>query len=187
MQPLHLITAEQVGTGSMSRMSLINVAVKSGPPSARPLCCSVLVPLQCPQRKEQIVTLMMDIQPPPSLNLSAGLGSLPFYPPFPLSSCSLGEPGMVNNHVHPISFESAKTTLHTDFISADKFWGDAAQFRRLYKQKNEASRGHRGNQSQLRAVTVLKRLLWCISGLKLCRQQCLQLREYVLPVWLLCK
>lgn len=48
----------------MLRMGLINVAVKSGPPSPCPFCCSVLVPLQCSQSREQIVTLMMDIQPP---------------------------------------------------------------------------------------------------------------------------
>lgn len=48
----------------MLRMSLINVAVKSGPPSPCPFCCSVLVPLQCPQSHEQIVTLMMDTHPP---------------------------------------------------------------------------------------------------------------------------
>lgn len=68
----------------MLRMSLINVAVKSVPPSPCPFCCSVLVPLQCPQSREQIVTLMMDMQPPPSLSPphkpSAGLGSVPSLP-----------------------------------------------------------------------------------------------------------
>lgn len=70
----------------MLGMSLINVAVKSGPPSPCPFCCSVLVPLQCPQSQEQIETLMMDIQPHPPLrsshNPSAGLGS----PPSPSSA-----------------------------------------------------------------------------------------------------
>lgn len=70
MQPLHLITAEQEEMGNMLRMSLINVAVKSGPPSPCPFCCSVLVPLRCSQSLEQIVTLMMDMQPPPSILLT---------------------------------------------------------------------------------------------------------------------
>lgn len=95
----------------MLRMSLINVAVKSGPPSARPLCGSVLVPLQRPQRQEQIVTLMMDMQPLPAHTTSrmvSGhcLSSARLSPLF-----SLGESGMANNHVQPISSERTADSL----------------------------------------------------------------------------
>lgn len=48
--------------------SLINVAVKSVPPSPCPLCCSVLVPPRCSQSQKQIATLMMDIHTPNPTN-----------------------------------------------------------------------------------------------------------------------
>lgn len=95
---LHLITAEHEETGSMLRMSLINVAVKSGPPFPCPFCCSVLVPLQCSQSREQIVTLMMDIHPPPSILLTQphGWSRVTALPP------SLCSPGAAERGSQPV-------------------------------------------------------------------------------------
>lgn len=92
----------------MLRMSLINVAVKSGPPSPCPFCCSVLVPLQCSQSQEQIVTLMMDMQPPPSILLAQPLGwsrvtALPTVPPSPPSAPLGGQNGGSQPVRHPCS------------------------------------------------------------------------------------
>lgn len=140
--PLHLITAGQEETWNMLRLSLINVAVKSGPPSPCPFCCSVLVPLRCPQSQEQIVTLMMDIYTTPpsssSYSPSAGLGSLASLSSF----SSLSSPGTAERGSQPVrqadmftpSVQTEqKTTLHTDFISTDKFEGGMGVdlFRRL--------------------------------------------------------
>lgn len=136
MQPLHLMTAEPEQTGSMLRMSLINVAVKSGPPSPCPFCCSVLVPLQCSQSQEQIVTLMMDTQPPPPLstshNPSAGLGSPPSHPL--LRSHGAAERGSqpVRQPCSPHRFrESRRQPCILTSLALTSLGGDAAQFRRL--------------------------------------------------------
>lgn len=90
--------------------SLINVAVKSGPPSPCPFCCSVLVPLQCSQSQEQMVTLMMDIQPPP------------LYPPFtaprtvsghyPPSLPPSGSPGTAEWGSQPVRQPCSPHQLH---------------------------------------------------------------------------
>lgn len=120
MRPLHLITAEQEGTGSMLRMSLINVAVKSGPPSPCPFCCSVLVPLRRSQSHEQIVTLMMDMQPPSPCSYKPLCWSrVTALPPIPLTSPPREQRGV--DWFTPI--RERETALHTDFISADKFGG----------------------------------------------------------------
>lgn len=133
----------------MLRMSLINVAVKSGPPSPCPFCCSVLVPLQCPQSQEQIETLMMDIQPHPPLrsshNPSAGLGSPPSPSLAPWGRQSRGSQP-VRQACSPHQFrESRRQPCILTSLALN-----VAQFRRLQKQRREASSGRGGSQLQRR-------------------------------------
>lgn len=134
----------------MLRMSLINVAVKSGPPSPCPFCCSVLVPLQCPQSQEQIVTLMMDIQPPPPPPASPHTAPrlVSGHRPPSLRSPGTAERGSqpVRQPCSPHQFrESRRQPRILTSLALTSSGGDAAQFRRLSKTE-EASWGHGGSQ-----------------------------------------
>lgn len=163
----------------MLGMSLINVAVKSGPPSPCPFCCSVLVPLQCPQSQEQIETLMMDIQPHPPLrsshNPSAGLGSPPSPSSAPRGRQSRGSQP-VRQACSPHQFrESRRQPCILTSLALTSSGGDVAQFRRLQKQRREASPGRGGSQLRQRCndATLGCRSakvftgLCCASGLSL--------------------
>lgn len=173
----------------MLRMSLINVAVKSGPPSPCPFCCSVLVPLRCSQSLEQIVTLMMDMQPPPSILLTQPHGwsrvtALPacVLPPSSFPRECVG--GSQTAVFTPSARRKQKTTLHTDFISTDKFGGDAAQFIRLQKQKRgEPHGGVRESDAALdcccaKVFTVMYFWAQTLQTAMFISQ----LRDYLLPV-----
>lgn len=128
----------------MLRMSLINVAVKSGPPSPCPFCCSVLVPLQCSQSQEQIVTLMMDIHPhplhPPQTTPRLVSGHRPPLPLLPRDGRA-GESTSQTTMFTPSVQREQKTTLHTDFISTDNFGGLRLS---LEDFRNRGERSHGG-------------------------------------------
>lgn len=130
----------------MLRMSLINVAAKSGPPSPCPFCCSVLVPLRCSRSQEQIVTLMMDIQPPPSTLLTQPIDwswvtALP----------SLCSPGAVKRGGsqpvrQPCSPHQFRESTRQPCILTSLALTSSGGCRRPSKQRREVSRGRGGSQ-----------------------------------------
>lgn len=108
-------------------------------------------------KPEQIVTLMMDIHPtpphPPHTTPRLVSGHCSPLPALPRDG-KAGESTSLTTVLAPSVQREQKTTLHTDFISTDKFGG----MTRHWEQRREVSWG-RGGSQQLQK--------WCNSRLSL--------------------